>query len=149
MHIRCQLFMCLPVRLNQENEEIRPQPWPIIVVVVRVEFDCAHYNASSNSTMFKGGGTGGGLEEFHPMFDLRTQTLHADNQLLCSLSRQPPQSYFCSAATDYVVFCRKTWTWWELASFLHATQIGWNGHSASPAKQHWREGLLSTAKGIW
>ena len=66
----------------------------IIVVVVRVGFDCAHYNASSNSTMFKGGGTGGGkgLGGFHPIFDLRTQMLRADNQLLCSLSRQPPPS---------------------------------------------------------
>ncbi len=51
--------------------------------------------------------------------DLRTQMLHVDNQLrdntvrtvyiiydqlLCSLSRQPPQSYFRSTATDVMYY---------------------------------------------
>ena len=38
-----------------------------------------------------------------PIFDLRTQTLCADDRLLRSLSRQSPQSYFCSAATGIVL----------------------------------------------
>ena len=39
-----------------------------------------------------GGGGGGGFSPPPPppTLDLRTQTLHMDNQLLCSLSRQPP-----------------------------------------------------------
>ena len=40
----------------------------------------------------KGGGTRGALAP--PILDLRTWTLHMDNRLLRSLSRQPPNHIF-------------------------------------------------------
>ena len=45
--------------------------------------------------MLKGSGTGGARGALPPpILDLHTQTLRADNRLLCSLLRQPPQIIF-------------------------------------------------------
>ena len=68
-----------------------------------------------------------------PIFDLRTQTLRADNRLLRSLSRQTPQSYFRSATTDislatysgpaqlFVAYSRKLGGTWERDYYIRCS----------------------------
>ena len=68
----------------------------------------------------KGGGTRAttvALAPLPPILDLCTQTLCTNNRLLHSLSRQPLQSYFRSAAS--VKLC----TYQSSASLLHTAEM--------------------------